>query len=59
MFSHNQLSALEVLQNIALYSHHDEIKERAEQCLSSLFDEYDPEEFLFLEERIADDPKMQ
>ena len=59
LFSYNDESAMEILQELA-YTHKDEeVAEKAMECFENFFDEYDMEDLLYLEERLEDDPAWQ
>lgn len=56
-FSYESLSAMEVLEEVAM-SKNDEISERAQECISYFFEDYDPETNIFLQERLDEDPEL-
>ena len=57
LFSIHGESAYEMLYELT-ESENEAVAERAEEILRTLFDVEDEEEYLFLEERLADDPLM-
>ena len=48
---------MEVLEAVTL-SKNDEIAERAQECLTYFFEDYDPDTNLFLQERLEEDEEL-
>ena len=59
MFSHEGLNGQEILFELTQHKS-DEVSSKAEEVLETLFGEFfDDENYLFLEERLENDPEMR